>query len=325
MSFINEFEERIGSIFGEAPQGYTEPFSFKKLAKQAAREMDREVLVSHGVETAPALYTVLVSPTDDEIMRPFYPQITEETSAYIYAQAKLKGYAFVGTPLVRFMVDNSLRSGRFAVFAENVDAATLNRLRQEERTYLGLDSGKKQAAQAAPQPARTPQVAPMQVASDARRAAATTFDEDDLDLPLGQEVVTPGVAAVPVAAPHGAHIAATVSDLATNNDDADDNADALAAKPPTCMLIDRQSGRTYKAEAPSAIIGRERSQVDIVITDPNASRVHAQLSFDGTNWHITDRRSTNGTLVNDIDVTECILKNGDYITIGLTSLEFREM
>ena len=314
MSFINEFEERIGSIFGEAPQGYTEPFSFKKLAKQAAREMDREVLVSHGVETAPGLYTVLVSSADDELMRPFYPQITEETSAYIYAQAKLKGYAFVGTPLVRFMVDPNLRSGRFAVFAENVDAATLNKLRDEERTFLGLNPGKKKAA-----PAAAPAPAPQ---NEAPRYDAPVFDDDDMGLPLGVEVVTPGVVPIPVAEPHGAHIAAAVSDP---SDEDEEDPESLASKPPTCMLIDRQSGRTFKAEAPSAIIGRERSQVDIVITDPNASRVHAQLSYDGANWHITDRRSTNGTLVNDVDVTECILKNGDYITIGLTNLEFREL
>ena len=315
MSFINEFEERIASIFGEAPRGYTEPFSFKKLAKQAVREMDREVLVSHGVETAPALYTILISPADDELMRPYYPQITEETSAYIYAQAKLKDYAFVGTPLVRFMVDPNLRSGRFAVFAENVDAATLNKLRNEERSFLGLDSNKKQAAPAV-RPAPTPAPAPEPIYD------APVFDDEDMGLPLGVEVVTPGVAPVPVAEPHGAHIAAAVSDP---GDEEEEDPETLASKPPTCMLIDRQSGRTFKAEAPSAIIGRERSQVDIVITDPNASRVHAQLSYDGTNWTITDRRSTNGTLVNDVDVTECILKNGDFITIGLTNLEFREL
>ena len=40
MSFLSDFEGRISSVFGAAPQGYTEPFSFKKLAKRAAREME---------------------------------------------------------------------------------------------------------------------------------------------------------------------------------------------------------------------------------------------------------------------------------------------
>ena len=34
MSFLSDFENRIGSVFGAAPQGYAEPFSFKKLAKR---------------------------------------------------------------------------------------------------------------------------------------------------------------------------------------------------------------------------------------------------------------------------------------------------
>ena len=91
MSFLNDFEGRISSVFGAAPQGYTEPFSFKKLAKRAAREMENETYEIDGVDTAPALYTVLVSPSDDSLMRPLYEQITYETSAFVTAQAQKKG------------------------------------------------------------------------------------------------------------------------------------------------------------------------------------------------------------------------------------------
>ena len=146
MSFLNEFEGRIGSIFGEAPQGYTEPFSFKKLAKRAAREMENETFEIDGVDTAPALYTVLVSSSDDSLMRPLYQKITFETAAYVAAEAQKKGYAFVGEPLVRFMVDPTLKSGKFAVFAENVDARTLADLRAEEMAFLGANSSMGGAA-----------------------------------------------------------------------------------------------------------------------------------------------------------------------------------
>ena len=79
MSFLNDFEDRIGSVFDMAPQGYTEPFSFKKLAKRAAKEMEHETYEIDGVDTAPALFTVLVSSADDSLMRPLYKQITDET------------------------------------------------------------------------------------------------------------------------------------------------------------------------------------------------------------------------------------------------------
>ena len=85
MSFLSDFEGRISSVFGAAPQGYTEPFSFKKLAKRAAREMENETYEIDGVDTAPGLYTVLVSATDDSLMRPLYEQITFETASFVTA------------------------------------------------------------------------------------------------------------------------------------------------------------------------------------------------------------------------------------------------
>jgi len=48
------------------------------------------------------------------------------------------------------------------------------------------------------------------------------------------------------------------------------------------------------------------------------------MTYDGHDWHIADLHSTNGTLVNDIDVDEVILRDGDLITIGLMDLQFRE-
>lgn len=97
-----------------------------------------------------------------------------------------------------------------------------------------------------------------------------------------------------------------------------------AAPAATCLLIDRQTGRTFTGTAPSTIVGRERSQCSIVLRDPNVSRRHAELRYDGRDWHIVDLRSTNGTLVNDVDVDECVLRDGDLLTLGLVNLEFRE-
>mgnify|MGYP000846409327 CR=1 FL=1 len=50
MYFISDFEDRIGSVFGSAPQGYAEPFSFKKLAKRAAKEMEHETYEIDGID-----------------------------------------------------------------------------------------------------------------------------------------------------------------------------------------------------------------------------------------------------------------------------------
>ncbi len=353
MSFLSDFESRIGSVFGAAPQGYTEPFSFKKLAKRAAREMENETYEIDGVDTAPALYTVLVSATDDSLMRPLYEQITYETAAFVTAQAQKRGYAFVGSPLVRFMVDPGLKSGKFAVFAENVDAGTLGRLREEERAFLaGNSSAGGAAAQVHPRGRRqetpTPRsVAPAAVPTPAPLSADAGLDVMPADVeplpvasasastpmpvPLGgpAPVVVPGEGPGSVPVPQTQRRSVPLVDLRRGvGDAAAAGAPASAApaepQPVTCLLIDRQSGRTYTASAPSTVIGRERSQAGVVLRDPNVSRAHAELSFDGRDWHIADLGSTNGTLVNDVDVNECVLRDGDLITLGLTNLEFRE-
>ena len=137
-----------------------------------------------------------------------------------------------------------------------------------------------------------------------------------------------GVAAsVAAQADAAAEVAAAVSEPLPNPDPYGvglGGAQMPAAPAATCLLIDRQTGRTFTGTAPSTIVGRERSQCGIVLRDPNVSRRHAELRYDGRDWHIIDLRSTNGTLVNDVDVDECVLRDGDLLTLGLVNLEFRE-
>ena len=384
VNFLNVFEQRVGSLFGATTQGVTAPFSFKKLAKKAAREMEAETFVINGVDTAPALYTILISSEDDITMRPLYAQLTKETSQFIEGQAQGKGYVFVGKPVVRFMADPSLKSGRFSVFAENVDAGTLNRLREEEARFLGADSSldgglggaassRAQAPGMRPIPQPQPQAAPlsnMESGLDVMPQEAVLEAEDAFfaqgraarqyqNVPLvgsrASQVpapVAPVAASAPVAGAAPASAASAVPAAAAGfaagaaaqaiPDAATPQqayaapqpapqtvrvapaAPAPAANPAACLLIDRKSGRTFTASAPRTVIGRERSAGGIVIHDPNVSRSHAELSFDGQTWHIRDLNSTNGTLVNDVDIDECSLRDGDLITLGLTNLEFRE-
>ena len=345
MSFLSDFEDRIALVFETAPQGYVEPFSFKKLAKRAAKEMEAETYEIDGIDTAPALYTVLVSSADDALMRPLYASITEETADFVAIEANKKGYVFVGRPLVRFMVDPSLKSGKFAVFAENIDAATLSRLRQEEREFLAGNAGVGGAAAqsgVAAIPAAAPAapgIIPLESMAPVAQPEPAGFDvlNSDADglLPISAQDLMPAAPAVPAvepvheipqtrprsnpaAAPVGRHASHAAPAVVPTP------APAPAPEQATAIFIDRQTGRTYTVVEPSAVIGRERGQADIILTDPNISRRHAEVRYDGRYWHIADLRSTNGTLVNDVDVNECILRDGDLVTVGLTNLEFRE-
>ena len=409
MKLLKTFESRMSDVFGEAPQGFTAPFSLKKLAKRTVREMEGETFVVDGVDTAPALFTLLVSPTDDTALRPLYSKLTKEIVSFVEAQAKARSYVFVGRPLARFMVDPSLRSGRFAVFAENVDARTLTRLRDEEEAFLSSSLGLGGAA-AAPRdgegasdylrsharserrPRTMPAVAepkddqeplepavsldddpyvapapqdglvdlgidadvsktPMErgEASDASAGLAVLpndvvqdalqdpYDDasgegepeerapepDDLPgapvRPARPSHLAPPADSRPVAVP-----ATQRRNVPLVNQQRQSPVAGRAADGPSCMLVDHQTGRTYRGVAPETIVGRERTPGGIVIHDPNVSRRHAELSYDGHSWHIRDLGSTNGTLVNDVDVDVCTLRDGDLITLGLTNLVFQE-
>ena len=372
MNMFKAFESRVAEAFGASQQGYTAPFSFRKLAKRAAKEMEQETYVVDGVDTAPALITILVSADDDSIMRSLYPQLTEEIANFVEAEAARKGYVFVGKPLARFMVDPSLRRGRFAVFANNVDAVTLEKLRQEEIAFLsGFGSlGGAASPDLVPIPEEQPAPEPDEVAvvehavSDDSLAGLSALPADYVDEslreadipapamahevaplstaipevidPKANPIVTPvaerigqAVPEVPEvsAAPAPIAVPATVRREVPNVGDSTISpapAPVVEEDPVTCLLIDRQSGRTYVGTAPTTTIGRERTPGGIVLHDPNVSRRHAELSYDGRVWRIRDLDSTNGTLVNDVDVDTCILRDGDLLTLGLLNLEFRE-
>ena len=71
------------------------------------------------------------------------------------------------------------------------------------------------------------------------------------------------------------------------------------------------------------VIGR-LSTNDVVLSDPNVSRRHAELRRDGNRWRLADLGSTNGTVVNGKLSREHELQDGDKITFGKTDLVFKQ-
>jgi FHA domain/Protein of unknown function (DUF3662) len=88
------------------------------------------------------------------------------------------------------------------------------------------------------------------------------------------------------------------------------------------LIHDGQQAATYPLDKPVVTIGR-LSDCDIVVSDPGASRHHAEIRAQDGHYVVTDLGSTNGTKVNEATVTERELESGDRITIGRTVLEFR--
>jgi hypothetical protein len=69
------------------------------------------------------------------------------------------------------------------------------------------------------------------------------------------------------------------------------------------------------------VIGRSRD-CDVVISDPNVSRRHAEVRRGEDGWWVVDLDSTNGVKVNGRRVDEAPLQPGDRIRIGVTDLTF---
>ncbi len=331
MNFLSIFEDRVAGIFGATHA----PFSFKKLAKQAAHEMEDQTLVINGVNTAPALYTILIANEDDPLMAPYYPQLSREVCELVKAQAEKKRYVFVGEPLVRFMIDPSLKAGKFSVFAENVDAPTLGRLYEEERAYQNSLSGKM-----SPQPVAAPAPRPMPAPAPASPApAADPFAEPDPLAPADpfapSDPFSPAQPAAPIPVPQtvgrdalaglGGAAVAGAAGAAVGAAAAGNVAPARVPSPAPvgAQLVDVVTGDVLAVSGQRCIIGRERAAADVVLRDPNVSRRHAQLTFTGSDWSIEDLNSTNGTLVNNRRITRCPLRSGDLLTFGLSTFEFR--
>ncbi len=90
------------------------------------------------------------------------------------------------------------------------------------------------------------------------------------------------------------------------------------------VLGEGGAGRAYPLEGPSVVIGRARS-CDIVVSDPGASRRHAEIALDEGKFYITDLDSTNGTYVNGKRIARHPLAHGDLLAIGRTTARFEEV
>ena len=80
-------------------------------------------------------------------------------------------------------------------------------------------------------------------------------------------------------------------------------------------------GTRYYLPYGQSTLGREAS-CTIALDEPRASRLHAEIAFDGAEFVLKDHKSRNGTFLNDKPVETAPLKFGDVIGIGDLKLAF---
>lgn len=334
MGLLSKFEGKMeDTLEGAADRMVKSPISPVQIAKKAEKQMRREKMVGAGKQYAPTLYTVLVNPDDDERLFGYYPTLAGEIETYLAAKAAEDGLVVDGQPLVRFIVDDGLRHGKFEVVAEAVAAPLVAQLRREEMEHYGLIGENGAGYGHGAQEAHPPQGEFGQPSG-----YAPNYPPAYGEYPYGEGVPDAGA----------------YSDYGNGYDDvADDGyndygegnavgyeeyeqfcnrADCVTGEPvpyrnvstppqPMC-LVDTTNNRTYPLEGNHFVIGRE-SSCDIVFSDINVSRTHAEMSLDPLGaWVLTDLDSTNGTFVNGRGTSSQPLRAGDRITIGMTNLVF---
>ncbi|HVS16018.1 MAG TPA: adenylate/guanylate cyclase domain-containing protein [Thermoanaerobaculia bacterium] len=82
----------------------------------------------------------------------------------------------------------------------------------------------------------------------------------------------------------------------------------------------RDEEKVFPLEPGTIHIGRG-SENGLVLPDFSVSRRHAQLRFEGGDWHIRDLDSTNGVQLNHVPVRDERIRPGDELKIGIFELK----
>lgn len=323
MGFFSKFERRVEDGFDDmGDKFFDSPISPVQIAKKAEKQMRREKMVGAGKEFAPTLYTVLVNPDDDERLFGYYPTLAGETETYLRAKAQELGLAMDGAPLVRFIIDDELKPGKFEVVAELVSAPIVSQLRAEEMHRYGLESQAPVQQPAAQNPMAGQQAPVQNYASSGIDVMAEDpqMYEDDYAAPA----VPPVAGAAGGVAPVAPVAAGAAGNQTVRFNDAMAPQPAMVGRhmPHQPRLIDLTTNRSFPLTKDRILLGRALSS-DIAIEDLNVSRTHAEIRQEAANaWSIADLGSTNGTLVNGRHIASVMLQEGDRVTVGTTTFLF---
>jgi Protein of unknown function (DUF3662)/FHA domain len=211
--FERRLERLVEGVFARAFRSGLKPV---EIGRRLTREMDdnRSVGVS-GRTVVPNSFTVYLSEADHEQFAEVHDALERELADCGREHARDEGYTFMGPVEVELVVDDSLRTGSFAI---------------EPRMREG-EGGAGAGALVAPSGER---------------------------IVLGEGITTVG-------------------------------------RLPEC---------------------------NVVINDPNVSRHHAEIRPQGAGFMVVDLRSTNGTRVNGVRVSERALQDGDEVAFGNTRMRF---
>jgi len=305
-----EFEDRLGKVvegtFGAMFRSSVQP---AELARAASKEMARSRKLGLGKMYVSNVYFTFISQRDADTMGDLIPTIEGELETYLLAFARERDYSFVTRPVVRFSVDPKLkRQGKFDIVSQQMTAEAIY-------TELGSVPGITDEIEAA-EVEHHPSLAP--IGSVDSHAGPMSAPAPDLipPAPVAPEPVPLVTPDDPWAAAPAAGAAAVVAAMPETEEPVTEVILHASIITPDQGEISIDPGRSYVA-------GRQ-STCDFPVSDANVSRQHAEIYWNGQSWSVRDLGSTNGTHVNNQEITDTPLQDGDQITLGITTLTFHE-
>lgn len=99
----------------------------------------------------------------------------------------------------------------------------------------------------------------------------------------------------------------------------------LPAEPSVAWLrpVGEEATLPFEIRGPSVVVGRGKEADLQIATDRSLSREHARFQYEEDGWFVEDLRSSNGTFVNEAQVTtRRALRDGDLLRLGNYRLKF---
>ena len=273
-----KIEGMVEKTFGRMFRSTLQPV---ELARRLAREMEDHKTVSVSRVYVPNQYTVYLSPADRRQFSSYESALVVELGSYLEAHARSEGLSLLSMPRIRLETDTDLRPGEFGIACRMVDPG---RPGADE-----VDAAAPAAAAVVVADAAAPAV-PEAQAELAEPVAPPVPDEPAEPLP--NEALA-AVSGTQVLSPEQARAAGLVREQVT-------------------LYV---SGQPFRVTQKVTTMGRSRD-CDVVVPDPNVSRVHAEVRHEGLEYVLVDLGSTNGVEVNGRRVLRHNLRDGDRVSLG---------
>ena len=296
MSLLRDIEQKIEGLFERSfRRAFRSSLQPVELARKLAREMEDHKTVSVSRVYVPNEFTVYLAPQDRAAFATYESSLTTELAAYLEAHARTAGLTLVAPAAVSLMTDTDLRVGEFGIGCRMAEAPPAEEPAAPE-------------AAPEPQPAEDKADAEAPAAPQPPPALETPAPVDVPPPPPVPPAATPpppprpyqpleGVSGTQVISAQEAHDAGLVPEVMT-------------------LVVGVNRHRVAKRVT---TLGRSRD-CDVLVPDPNASRVHAEIRHVGLDYYLVDMGSTNGTEVNGQVVKRHALTGGDVIVMGTTEI-----